>query len=170
MSTSNQTKSFVAGRRPWFQALRFAVACAGVGVTGSIVGLVWPSLIRLPSIRLIDGQPCGPRWLVGQTVTLLLVGVDADALSDSSNGAAPPGKANADAVLLARFQNSVLGCFKSPPNWLFSCLVPMGSWRYQGSGRGGIKLLRDAIAEIVGLDDGHPQRFVDVTICPSLCC
>ena len=36
----------------------------------------------------------------------------------------------------------------------------MGSWRYQGSGRGGIKLLRDAIAEIVGLDDGHPQRFV----------
>ena len=26
--------------------------------------------------------------------------------------------------------------------------------------RGVVSLLRDAIAEIVGLDDGHPQRFV----------
>ena len=52
------------------------------------------------------GNPVDRVGLSGQTVTLLLVGVDADALSDSSNGAAPPGKANADAVLLARFQNS----------------------------------------------------------------
>ena len=139
MSTSKPNpKSFVPGRRPWFQALRFAVACAGVGVTGSIVGLVWPS----PDQVAVDqaplmGNPVDRVGLSGQTVTLLLVGVDADALSDSSNGAAPPGTANADAVLLARFQNSgALRCFKSPPNWLFSCLVPMGSWRYQGSGRG----------------------------------
>lgn len=164
MSTSKPNpKSFVPGRRPWFQALRFAVACAGVGVTGSIVGLVWPS----PDQVAVDqaplmGNPVDRVGLSGQTVTLLLVGVDADALSDSSNGAAPPGKANADAVLLARFQNSgALRVLQIPTELAVQLpgsdgvVALSGLWQ-----RGGIKLLRDAIAEIVGLDDGHPQRFV----------
>ena len=65
MSTSKPNpKSFVPGRRPWFQALRFAVACAGVGVTGSIVGLVWPS----PDQVAVDQAPLmgnpWPCWLV----------------------------------------------------------------------------------------------------------
>ena len=58
-------------------------------------------------------------------------------LSDSSNGAAPPGAANADAVLLARFQNSgALRCSNPHRTGCSAAWFRWGSWRYQGSGRG----------------------------------
>ena len=118
------------------------------------------------------GNPVDRVGLSGQTVTLLLVGVDADALSDSSNGAAPPGAANADAVLLARFQNSgALRVLQIPTELAVQLPGSMGSWRYQGSGRGVVSsFFAMQLPKSWGLMTGTHSVRCDVTICPSLCC
>ena len=152
----------VSGRRRWFLAFRLAAACAGVALTGSLVGLVWPapdqvavdSVSGLRDSKLQDG-------FSAQHVTVLLVGVDSDAC-DSANGAAPLGAANADALLLARIhQSGALKVLQIPTELAVQlpgadAVVALSAlWR-----SGGVNLLSDAIAEIVGLDGALPQRFV----------
>ena len=153
------------GRHPWRTALRTAAVLTGVGATGWLIGLVWPEpdQVAAGASPTLD-NPANLAAYPGDAVTLLLVGIDADQVGDSSNGAAPAGPANADALMLVRIDPSrSLELLQLPtelavlPPGSSSATSLAGLWR-----DGGVQLLTDAIREIVGLDEGHPQRFAVV--------
>ena len=93
---------------------------------------------------------------------MLVIGLDADRLGAASNQAAPKGPANADALLMLRIASQEpLQVLQIPTE--LGIQLPgeqdPGSlaqlWR-----RGGVGLVSDAISDIVGLEEGDPQRYV----------
>ena len=146
----------------WRIALRIACVLAGVSATGWLIGLVWPEPDQVAS----DTPPTfeNPASLAPYPlapVTVLLVGVDSDRMGDRSNGAAPAGLANADALMLLRIDASrQLEVLQIPAELAVQTPgadAPISLARLWQDG--GVSLLRDAIAEIVGLEASHPQRF-----------
>ena len=164
MAPSEQdTPTTWLGRRPLRATFRVLVTLAGVVATGWALGGVWPEQDRVAS-----GAPPSfdnPASLAPyplEPVTLLLVGVDADTLSASSNQAAPQGPANADALLLLRISAAEpLQLLQVPVELavqLPGSQEPMalgGVWQ-----KGGVALTVDALREIIDLPDGVPQRYV----------
>ena len=147
---------------PWRISLRVASLLAGVGAMGWLIGLVWPEPDQVaggtpPTIE----NPASLAPYPTAPVTVLLVGIDSDRVGDPSNGAAPDGVANADALLLVRIDASRrLEILQIPTELAVQspgadAPISLASlWQ-----AGGVSLLRDAIVEIVGLEDSHPQRF-----------
>ena len=147
---------------PWRISLRVASLLAGVGAMGWLIGLVWPEPDQVaggtpPTIE----NPASLAPYPTAPVTVLLVGIDSDRVGDPSNGAAPEGAANADALLLVRIDASRrLEILQIPAELAVQspgadAPISLASlWQ-----AGGVSLLRDAIVEIVGLEDSHPQRF-----------
>ena len=128
---------------------------------GWLIGVVWPEPDQVAGgiSPTLDTPNLAP--FPKAPVTVLLVGIDSDRVGDRNNGAAPQGLANADALLLVRIdatrQLEVLQiptelAVQSPGADVPISLASL--WQAGGTG-----LLRDAIAEIVGLEDSHPQRF-----------
>ena len=142
--------------------LRIASLFAGAGAMGWLIGVVWPEPDQVAGgISPTFDSPASLAPFPKAPVTVLLVGIDSDRVGDRNNGAAPQGLANADALLLVQIDASrqleVLQiptelAVQSPGADLPISLASL--WQ-----AGGIGLLRDAIAEIVGLEDSHPQRF-----------
>ena len=147
---------------PWRIVLRVGSLLAGVGAMGWLIGVVWPEPDQVegsPAPTLENLASLAPYPT--EPVTVLLVGIDSDRVGDPSNGAAPEGVANADALLLVRIDASrQLDVLQIPTELAVQspgadAPISLASlWQ-----AGGINLLRDAIAEIVGLEDSHPQRF-----------
>ena len=129
---------------------------------GWLIGVVWPEPDQVAGgISPTLDNPASQTPFPKAPVTVLLVGIDSDRVGDRNNGAAPQGLANADALLLVRIdatrQLEVLQiptelAVQSPGADVPISLASL--WQAGGTG-----LLRDAIAEIVGLEDSHPQRF-----------
>ena len=142
--------------------LRIASLFAGAGAMGWLIGVVWPEPDQVaggtpPTIE----NPASLAPYPTAPVTVLLVGIDSDRVGDPSNGAAPEGAANADALLLVRIDASRrLEILQIPAELAVQspgadAPISLASlWQ-----AGGVSLLRDAIVEIVGLEDSHPQRF-----------
>ena len=151
------------GRYPWRTVLRLGAALVGVMACGWLLAKLWPEpdrVARGAPASLDDPSSLAPFPL--QPVIVLLVGIDADQLSDPSNQAAPQGPANADALLLLRIaakeplqvlQIPVELAVRLPGRSKPSSLASL--WL-----GGGVSLVNDAIREIVGLPDGVPQRYV----------
>ena len=144
-------------------ALRVGSALLGLGITGWLLATLWPE----PD-RVAQGAPPSadqPETLAPfpeAPVTVLVVGLDADRLGAPSNQAAPDGPANADALLMLRIASQEPLQVLQIPTELGVQLPGQkdpGSlaqlWR-----RGGVNLVRDAIRDIVGLEEGSPQRYV----------
>ena len=161
--SAQDTPTTWLGRRPLRAILRVLVTLAGIGATGWALSAVWPE----PD-RVAKGAPPSadnPASLAPyplEPVTLLLVGVDADTLSATSNQAAPQGPANADALMLLRISSAEPLQLLQVPVELAVQLPgrrePMalgGVWQ-----SGGIALTIDALREIIGLPEGVPQRYV----------
>ena len=141
--------------------LRIASLFAGAGAMGWLIGVVWPEPDQVAGgiSPTLDTPNLAP--FPKAPVTVLLVGIDSDRVGDRNNGAAPQGLANADAVMLVRIDASrQLEILQIPTELAVQSPgadVPISLaslWQAGGTG-----LLRDAIAEIVGLEDSHPQRF-----------
>ena len=163
MTTSEPKPRFRwLGRHPWRTVMRVAAMVAGVGATGWLIGLVWPEPDQVAAgATPSHDNPASLAPYPRSPVTLLLVGIDADRVGDRSNGAAPEGLANADALMLVRIDASRrLEVLQLPTE--LAVQLP-GTERAVSLSRlwrdGGVQLLSDAIAEIVGLEEGHPQRF-----------
>jgi len=161
--SAQDTPTTWLGRRPLRAILRVLVTLAGVGATGWALSAVWPEQDRVargapPSVD----NPASLAPYPLEPVTLLLVGVDADTLSASSNQAAPKGPANADALMLLRISSSERLHLLQVPVELAVQLPgsqqPMalgGVWQ-----KGGVALTIDALREIIGLPEDVPQRYV----------
>jgi LCP family protein required for cell wall assembly len=164
MTSSKETRlTRWFGRRPWRTVLRLGAITLGVGVTGWLLSVLWPEPDRAAkeasahseALTRLAPFPSAP-------VTVLVVGIDANQLGESSNQAAPLGRANADALLMLRVsadeplqvlqipsEIAVQLPGNNPPTSLSSL------WQ-----SGGVALLNDAIQEIIGSTQQAPQRYV----------
>lgn len=97
-----------------------------------------------------------------RTVTVLVIGLDADRLGAPGNGAAPAGPPNADALLLVRVQpEGPLQVLNLPTE--LAVRVP-GQKQPLGLGSlyrvGGVALTADAARELTGLRPPAPDRYL----------
>ena len=164
MTSSKETRlTRWFGRRPLRTVLRLGAIALGVGATGWLLSVLWPEPDRAAkeastksdAITNLAPFPSAP-------VMVLVVGIDANQLGESSNQAAPLGRANADALLLLRVsadeplqvlqipsEIAVQLPGNNPPTSLSSL------WQ-----SGGVALLNDAIQDILGSTQQVPQRYV----------
>ena len=143
--------------------MRVGSALLGLGVTGWLLATLWPKPDRVAlDAPLSSDQPETLAPFPEAPVTVLVIGLDADRLGAASNQAAPKGPANADALLMLRIASQEpLQVLQIPTE--LGIQLPgeqdPGSlaqlWR-----RGGVGLVSDAISDIVGLEEGDPQRYV----------
>lgn len=140
---------------------RLAVAGLGVALGTAALTLLWP---RGDRVRL-DEAPGSVSDLAQpptRPVTVLVIGSDAERAGDASNGAAPAGPANSDALLLLSVQPAApLQVLEIP----VEAAVQLPGQPYpQALGSlykvGGVALVADAVRELAGLPRGLPDRYV----------
>ena len=164
MTSSKETRlTRWFGRRPLRTVLRLGAISLGVGATGWLLSVLWPEPDRAAkeastksdAITNLAPFPSAP-------VMVLVVGIDANQLGESSNQAAPLGRANADALLLLRVSaDEPLQVLQLPSE--IAVQLPGSDSPTSLSSlwqSGGVALLNDAIQDILGLTQQVPQRYV----------
>lgn len=132
------------------------------GLAGlSALAVVWPR----PDRAFQEPREITPANLAdkpSRPVTVLVIGLDTDRLGAPTNGAAPAGPANADALLLVRVQ---------PKGPLQVVNLPIElAVQLPGDSRplalaslyrkGGVALVADAVRELTGLQPPAPDRYL----------
>ena len=164
MTSSKETRlTSWFGRRPWRAVLRLGAIALGVGATGWLLNVFWPepdraakeALTKSDAITNLAPFPSAP-------VMVLVVGIDANQLGESSNQAAPLGRANADALLLLRVSAEEPLQVLQLPSEIAVQLPGSDSPTSLSSlwQSGGVALLNDAIQDILGSTQQVPQRYV----------
>ncbi|MEB3333803.1 MAG: LCP family protein [Cyanobacteriota bacterium] len=139
------------------------LALVGAVVGSSVLGLVWPKPDQSNRLREeITAATLAPK--PRESVTVLVIGSDADSLRSPTNGAAPPGPANADAVLLARVNpTGPVQVLQVPSELALSLPGGEGPVALAALYRqGGVALTADTLRELLDLKDGAPQRYIVV--------
>jgi LCP family protein required for cell wall assembly len=134
-----------------------------MGATGWLLSVLWPepdraakeALTKSDAITNLAPFPSAP-------VMVLVVGIDANQLGESSNQAAPLGRANADALLLLRVSAEEPLQVLQLPSEIAVQLPGSDSPTSLSSlwQSGGVALLNDAIQDILGSTQQVPQRYV----------
>lgn len=140
--------------------MRLAAAGLGVALGASVLGLVWPRSDRSQEPQTL-GRVADLAKPPTRPVTVLVIGSDADRPVDASNGAAPLGPANSDALLLLRVQpGAPLQVLEIP---IETAVQLPGQPRPQALGslyrQGGVALVADAVRELTGLPSTQPDRY-----------
>ena len=164
MTSSKETRlTRWFGRRPLRTVLRLGAIALGMGATGWLLSVLWPEPDRAAKEASTKSEamtnlapfPSAP-------VMVLVVGIDANQLGESSNQAAPLGRANADALLLLRVSAEdplqVLQLTSEIAVQLPGSDSPTSLSSLWQSG--GVALLNDAIQDILGSTQQSPQRYV----------
>jgi polyisoprenyl-teichoic acid--peptidoglycan teichoic acid transferase len=155
-----------ARRRPRIsgrQLLTYALAGTAAIATATAIDLIWPL-----DNRQQTGDASSLNALAkpaNRAVTLLVIGLDSDRLGDDTNRAAPAGAANADALLLLRFNpGGPVQVLQIPAN-LAVQLPGESKPRALGSlyRTGGPALTADAVRELAGLPSGKPDRYLVIS-------
>jgi LCP family protein required for cell wall assembly len=138
-----------------------SLALAGVLVGGSLLGTVWP--LKDHSVGLkIDVTPATLAALPKRSVTVLVIGTDAEHIGSGETAAAPKGPANADALLLVRVNpKGPLQVLNLPVE--LAVMVPgekEPSRLAELYRRGGVALTADGVRDVLGMDRAEPDRFV----------
>lgn len=140
-----------------------ALTLAGALAGGSLLGLVWPE----PDPGGLASEVSRPADLAekpGRPITVLVIGLDADKLSDPTNKAAPAGRPNADALMLVRV--STKGPLQVLNLPVEAAVTLPGEPHPVGLGRvyalGGVALTADVTRELVGLQPPRPDRYLVV--------
>lgn len=141
--------------------MRLAVAGLGVALGIATLDLLWPRADRSQKPEAL-GQLSDLAQPPTRPVSVLVIGSDADRQGDPSNGAAPLGPANSDALLLLRVQpQGPLQVLELP---IEAAVQLPGQQRPQALGslyrQGGVALVADAVRELAALPSGQPDRFV----------
>ena len=164
MTSSKETRlTRWVGRRPLRTGLRLGAIALGMGATGWLLSVLWPepdraakeALTKSDAITNLAPFPSAP-------VMVLVVGIDANQLGESSNQAAPLGRANADALLLLRVSAEEPLQVLQLPSEIAVQLPGSDSPTSLSSlwQSGGVALLNDAIQDILGSTQQVPQRYV----------
>ena len=151
-------------RLPQLTAARLAggaLVVIGAVLGTTALGVVWHPRDKAfePKAELTPGTLAEkPR----RPITLLVIGSDSDKIGDTSNGAAPAGPANADALLLIRIDpKGPLQVLNLPRD--LAVTIP-GSSQPIALGdlysRGGVALTAGAVRELTGLEPPRPDRYL----------
>ena len=144
-------------------ARRLGLVAGGMVASVSLLGLVWPQ--GDPANQPQEGSHQGLNAeLPSRPISVLLIGSDADRRGAVSNGAAPAGAANSDALMLVRL---------APKQPLDVLVLPIeAAIRLPGDRepvalgslyrRGGAALVASVTAELMGLPKGQPDRYLVV--------
>jgi LCP family protein required for cell wall assembly len=140
----------------------------GLALLGAVAGsgalaLVWPKPDRSVALREeLTAATLAPK--PRDSITVLVIGSDAETLGGATNRAAPPGPANGDTLLLVRVNRTgPLQVLQLPSELALSLPgrpgpVPLGEIYRQG----GVRLTREVIRELLDLKDEAPERFIVV--------
>lgn len=140
-----------------------ALALLGAFTGASLLGVLWPKPDRSAHLReevtaaTLAAKPT-------QAVTVLVIGSDAESLGATSNGAAPPGPANGDAVLLVRVNPKGPVQVLQVPSELALSLpgqqkpIALGELYRQG----GVALTSETLQELLSLGPKAPERYIVV--------
>ncbi len=138
-----------------------SLALAGALVGGFLMAMAWPLKDRSEGLK-IDVTPATLAARPKRSVTVLVIGTDADRTGDGEIAAAPKGPANADALLLMRVNpKGPLQVLNLPVE--LAVLVPGEREPNRLADlyrRGGVALTADGVRDVVGLDKSEPDRFV----------
>ncbi|MFN9686554.1 MAG: LCP family protein [Cyanobacteriota bacterium] len=140
-----------------------ALALLGAFSGASLLAVVWPKPDRSAHLREeITAATLAPK--PAQAITVLVIGSDADKLQGSSNGAAPPGPANGDTVLLVRVTpKGPVQVLQLPTELALSlpgrkAPVALGQLYREG----GVALTAETLRELLGLGNSAPERYIVV--------
>ncbi|MFO7630666.1 MAG: LCP family protein [Prochlorococcaceae cyanobacterium] len=136
----------------------------GILAGTTMVDRLWPN----PDPAVAPEEPLSARSLaapVARPITLLLIGSDADRIGAASNGAAPLGPANSDALLLLRVAAKTPPQLLALPTELAVQLPGRGTPQALGSlyREGGVALAAEAIQELLDLERGQPDRYLVIS-------
>ncbi|MFN7900048.1 MAG: LCP family protein, partial [Synechococcaceae cyanobacterium] len=140
---------------------RAALVVAGAVVGLGLLGLVWPE--QDPGLEAqAPATPASLGDVPRRPVTVLLIGSDSDKLKALSNGAAPPGPANSDALVLVRINpKGPIQVLNLPVE--LAVQLP-GQKRPQSLGslyrQGGPALVAESVRDLLGLERPNPDRYV----------
>ena len=159
-STSRLKQWF--GSHPFRTILRITAAVAGASLIAGGLGVIWPKPDPMAAAPPSADDPTSLAPLPKRPVIVLMVGIDADGINDPSNRAAPQGPANADSLMLIRISAGQPVQVLQLPTELAVNLP--GREKLQSLADayplGGVALTADVISEVVGLQEGEPDRFV----------
>jgi LCP family protein required for cell wall assembly len=140
-----------------------AMALVGAIAGASLLGVIWPKPDRSAHLREeITADSLAPKPT--ETVTVLVIGSDADTLRATSNGAAPPGPPNGDTLLLVRVNpQGPLQVLQLPSELALSLPgrpnpVALGALYRQG----GVALTAETVRELLSLSPTAPERYLVV--------
>ena len=150
------------GSHPFRTILRIAAAVAGASLIVGGLGVIWPKPDPMAEEPPSADDPASLGPLPKRTVMVLMVGIDADGINDSTNQAAPTGPANADSLMLVQISAGEPVQVLQLPTELAVNLPGRKTLQSLADAYplGGVALTADVIAEVVGLKEGEPERFV----------
>jgi LCP family protein required for cell wall assembly len=138
-----------------------SLALAGAMVGGSLLGAVWPLRDRAEGLK-IDVTPATLAAQPKRSVTVLVIGTDAEHTGSGASAAAPKGPANADALLLVRVNpRGPLQVLNLPVE--LAVMVPGEKEPSRLADlyrRGGVALTADGLRDVLGMKESEPDRFV----------
>jgi LCP family protein required for cell wall assembly len=138
-----------------------SLALAGALVGGSLLGAVWPLRDRSEGLK-IDVTAASLAAKPKRSVTVMVIGTDAEHLGGGETAAAPKGPANADALLVVRVNpKGPLQVLNLPVE--LAVLVPGEKDPSRLADlyrRGGVALIADGVREVLEMDKTEPDRFV----------
>ena len=150
------------GSHPFRTILRIVAAIGGASLIAGGLGVIWPKPDPMAAAPPSADDPASLGPLPKRPVMVLVVGIDADGINDPSNRAAPKGPANADSLMLVQISaGNPVQVLQLPTELAVN--LP-GRERLQSLAdayrAGGVALTADVVAEVVGLQEGEPDRFV----------
>ena len=150
------------GSHPFRTILRITAAVAGASLVVGGLGVVWPKPDPMAAEPPSADNPASLGPLPKRAVMVLMVGIDADGINDSTNQAAPTGPANADSLMLVQISAGEPVQVLQLPTELAVNLPGRKTLQSLADAYplGGVALTADVIAEVVGLKEGEPERFV----------
>jgi len=130
-------------------------------VGGSLLGTVWPLKDRSEGLK-IDVTPATLAAQPKRSVTVLVIGIDAENTGSGETAAAPRGPANADALLLVRVNpKGPLQVLNMPVE--LAVMVPGEKEPSRLADlyrRGGVALTADGVRDVLGMKQSEPDRYV----------
>lgn len=145
------------------QLVTAGLAGAGALTSVTAIDLIWPLNPSRPVAEAGDLSAVAKP--ANRPVTLLVIGLDSDRLGDVTNKAAPSGGANADALMLVRFNPAGPVQALQIPATLAVQMPGEKKPRSLGSlyRSGGAALTSDAVRELAGLPSGQPDRYLVIS-------
>jgi LCP family protein required for cell wall assembly len=138
-----------------------SLSLAGALVGGSLLAAFWPLKDRSEGLK-IDVTPATLAARPQRSVTVLVIGTDAERTGSGETAAAPKGPANADALLLLRVNpKGPLQVLNLPVE--LAVMVPGEKEPSRLADlyrRGGVALIADGLRVVLGMNPSEPDRFV----------